>query len=189
MASCSKDELPDQETDDDSRSDAPQSTTVKLKRSREVKVDDHHCQRDSQVKRYRMSSCSDDEAAIRAVIEQNGMSSTGTESRLALDCTDVNPFNYVFVEALQLLQDWLSEDRYFAKMFQVACVDKRKNIADLLWSSFDEIIEQISGLVSNMILSEVFKYHKYHGPCHHARILFNDMLPSGIQGMTIRLVF
>ena len=107
MASCSKDELPDQETDDDSRSDAPQSTTMKLKRSREVKVDDHHCQSDSQVINYRQFSCSDDEAAIRAVVEQHGMSSTETECRLALTCTDVDPFNYVFVEALQLLQDWL----------------------------------------------------------------------------------
>ena len=66
MASSRKDELSDQETDDDSRSDAPQSTTMKLKRSREVKVDDHHCQPDSQVKRYRQSSCSDDEAVDNA---------------------------------------------------------------------------------------------------------------------------
>jgi len=81
MASCSNDELSDQETDDDSQSDAPQSTTMQLKRSREVKVDDHHCQSDSQVKRCRQSSCSDDEAAIRAVLEQHAMSSTGTESQ------------------------------------------------------------------------------------------------------------
>ena len=81
MASCSKDELPDQETDDDSRSDSPQSTTMKLKRSREVKVDDHHCEPVTQVKRCRQYFCSDDEAAIRAVIEQHGMSSTGTESQ------------------------------------------------------------------------------------------------------------
>ena len=87
MASCSKDELPDQETDDNSRSDAPQSTTMKLKRSREVKVDDDHCQPASEVKRLRHSSCSDDDAAIRAVIEQHGLSSTGTEFRLALNCT------------------------------------------------------------------------------------------------------
>ena len=99
MASCSKDELPDQETDDDSRSDAPQSTTMKLKRSIKVKVYDRHCQPDSQVNSCRPSSCSDDEAASRAVIEQHGMSSTGTECRLALNCTDEDPFNYVFVEA------------------------------------------------------------------------------------------
>ena len=60
--------------------------------------------------------------------------------------------------------------------------------ADFLWSSFDEIIEQIPGLVSSMILSEVFKYHKHHGPSHNARILFNDMLPSDIEAMTIRLI-
>ena len=81
MASCSKDELPDQEPDNDLQSDAPQSTTATLKRSREVKVDDHHCQPDSQAKRCRQSSCSDDEAFIRAFIEQIGMSSTGTESQ------------------------------------------------------------------------------------------------------------
>ena len=136
----------------------------------------------------RQSSCSDDEAAIRAVIEQHGMSSTGTECRFALNCTDVDPFNYVFVEALQLLQNWLSQERYFANVLKIACVDKRNNLADLLWSSFDEIIEQIPGIVPSMILSEVFKYHKYHGPCHHARILFNDMLPSDIEAMTIRPV-
>jgi len=39
-----------------------------------------------------------------------------------------------------------------------------------------------------MILSEVFKYHKHHGPSHNARILFNDMLPSDIEAITIRLI-
>jgi len=186
MASCSKDELPDQETDDDSRSDAPQSTTMKSKRSREVY--DRHCQSDSQLKRYHESSCSDDEAAIRAVIEQHRMSSTGTESRLALNCTDEDSFdyvNYVFVEALQLLQDWLSEDRYFAKILQIGCWDKRENLAELLRSFGDEIIEQSPGMVPSMILSEVLKHH---GPCHHARILFNDMLPSDIETMAIHLI-
>ena len=72
MASCSKDELPDQETDDDSQSDAPQSTTMKLKRSRKVKVYDHHCQPASQVNSYRQSSSSDDETATRAVGMSNG---------------------------------------------------------------------------------------------------------------------
>ena len=98
MASCSKDELPDQETDDDSRSDAPQSTTMKLKRSREVKVDDHHCQSDSQVNSYRQSSCSDDEAAISAVGRSNGsdLLNVGLRSKLAdllveLVCEEVEP--------------------------------------------------------------------------------------------------
>jgi len=112
MASCSKDELPDQETDDDSQSDAPQSTTMKLKRSREVKVDDHHCQPASQVKRYRPSSCSDDEAATRAVIEQDGMSSTGTEFRLAVNCTPVSPFNFTFEELDLPITDLLVELKY-----------------------------------------------------------------------------
>ena len=175
----------EQETNDDSRSDAPQSTTMKLKRSREVKVYDRHCQPDSQVNSYRQSSCSDEEAAVRAVIEQHGMSSTGTECRLALNCTDVDSFNYVFVEALQLLQNWLSEDRYFANMLQIACWDKRQNLVDLFRSFGGEIIEQSPGMVSSMILSEVVRYH---WPCHHARILFNDMLPSDIDAMTIRLI-
>jgi len=182
---CCKDELPDQETDDDSRSDAPQSTTMKLKRSREMKVDDRHCQFDSQVNSYRQSSCSDNEAAIRAVIEQHGMSSTGTECRLALNCTDEDPFNYMFIEALQLLRDWLSEDRYFSKMLQIACWDKGKNLADLLRSLGDEIIEQSPSMVPSIILSEVFEHHEN---CHHAKVLFNDMLPSDIEAMTIRLI-
>ena len=188
MASCSKDELPDQETDDDSRSDAPQSTTMKWKRTREVKVDDRHCQSDSQVNSYRQSSCSDDEAAIRAVIEQHGMSSTGTDCRLALNCTDVDSFDYVnhvFVEALQLLQDWLSEDQHFANMLQIACRDKQENLADLLRSFGDEIIEQSPGMVHSMILSEVFNHH---GPCHHDRILFNEMLTSETEAMTVNEV-
>ena len=151
-----------------------------------VKVYDRHCQFDSRADRYRHSSCRCDEAAITAVIEQHGMSSFAMECRLTLDCTDEDPFNYVFVEGLQLLQDWLSKDQHFANVLRVSRWDKRENLTDLLMGSFgNEFVESRTGAVCRKILCDVFMYHR---PCLYARVLFNDMLHSDIEAMAVCLI-
>ena len=185
MASWSKDELPDLETgaDDDWRSVAGSSTLPESMMSSKVKVYDRRS--DSRADRYRLSICPCDKAAVTAVIQDHRMSLPGMQCRITLDCTDDDPFNYVFVEALQLLQDWLSHDQHFTNVLRVARWDKRDNLADLLRSFGDELIENRIGEVQRKILYEVLKYHR---PCLHARILFEDLLRSDVEAMVTRLL-
>jgi len=113
------------------------------------------------------------------------MSSLGTECRLTLDCADDNPFTYVFVETLQLLQDWLSEREHFDKVLQVACWEKRDKLAALLRAFGEEMVENRTDTVPGKILREVLKYYR---PCRHARILFDSMLRPEIEAMVIHLI-
>lgn len=153
--------------------------------SGKVRVYDRRCRTLSRTDRYRQSSCRCDEVAVAAVVEQHGMSSLGTECRLTLDCADDNPFTYVFVETLQLLQDWLSEREHFDKVLQVACWEKRDKLAALLRAFGEEIVENRTDTVPGKILREVLKYYR---PCRHARILFDSMLRPEIEAMVIHLI-
>ena len=139
--------------------------------------------------RFRQSlrHCDVDDTAVRAVVDEHGMSVPGTECCTTFSCSDDDPYLYVLVEVLQLVADWTSEHRHFANVLQVSVWSGRDNLAGLLRSYGGEEIVQstTTGSVAGEILYDILKHHR---PSLYAAVVFGDMSLSQVEVVAIRLL-
>jgi len=186
MSPWSKDEVSSQET---SERNVPQTLSLcQLRASAEARMLDKvklYDRRAQAAEKFRHSSCRCDEAAVKSVIRQHGMTSQGTECQSTFTSTDNDPYVYVFVEVLQLIDEWISEHRHFTNLLQLALWEKREKVVDLLRSLGVETSQDETSAVRTEILYDVLRHHR---PCRHAACLLNNMLHSDIETLVIHIV-